>query len=118
VRCLDSKKKLNEKITDLETDYDELKEKQDGLESKLEDLNYQIIQEHINGFHKGLRQVAFFHEDIDVSDVKFDVNKDVVDRQLVNEADSNPEEEAEKVANEAVVNIDEVATVEVNMDQI
>jgi len=38
VRCLDSKKKLNANIADLETDYDELKEKHDGLESELEDL--------------------------------------------------------------------------------
>ena len=38
VRCLDSEKKLNEKINDLETDYDELKEKHDGLVNELEDL--------------------------------------------------------------------------------
>ena len=55
VRCLDSEKKLNEKINDLENDYDELKEKHDGLESELEDLKGHIIQEHINSFHKGLR---------------------------------------------------------------
>ena len=29
VRCLDSEKKLNEKIFEMETDYDELKEKND-----------------------------------------------------------------------------------------
>jgi len=50
VRCLDSKKKLNAKISDMETNYDELKEKNDGLESELEDLKGHIIQEHINMF--------------------------------------------------------------------
>jgi len=66
VRCLDSEKKLNVKIADLETNFDELKKKHDDLESALEDLKDQIIQEYINGFQKGLRQVAFFHSDIDV----------------------------------------------------
>ena len=47
VRCLDSEKKLYAKITYLKTNYDELKEKHDGLDSKLEDLKGQIIQEHI-----------------------------------------------------------------------
>ncbi|QCD79098.1 hypothetical protein DEO72_LG1g2737 [Vigna unguiculata] len=78
----------------------------------------QIIQEHINDFQKGLRQVAFFHNDIDMSDTKFDVNKDVVDGQLVNEVDSSPEEEAKKVADEVVVNTDEAASVEVHVDKI
>ncbi|QCE15015.1 hypothetical protein DEO72_LG11g2023 [Vigna unguiculata] len=67
VRCLDSEKNLNENIADMETDYDELKEKNDGLE-------------------------------MDVSDSKYDVNKDVVDGRLVNELDSSPEEEVGKVA--------------------
>jgi len=55
VRCLDSEKNLNENIADMETDYDELKEKNDGLESELEDLKGHTIQEHMNGFHKGLQ---------------------------------------------------------------
>ena len=38
MRCLDSEKKLNANIANLETDFDELKEKHDGLESKFEDL--------------------------------------------------------------------------------
>jgi len=118
VRCLDSEKNLNAKIVDIETDFDELKEKHDGLESKLEDLKGQIIQEHINGFQKGLRQVAFFHKDIDVSDAMFDVNKDVVGGQLVNEADSSLEEKAEKVAEEAVVNTEEVAAEGGNLNNI
>ena len=57
-----------------------------------------IIQEHINGFQKGLRQTTFFYHDIDVADTRFDVNKDVVDGQLVNEAKRSPEEEVEKEA--------------------
>ena len=40
------------KIVDLEADYDELKEKHEGLEVELEDLKGCIIQEHINGFQK------------------------------------------------------------------
>jgi len=55
VRCLDSKSKLNRRIADLEADYDELKEKYEGAEVELDDLKGCIIQEHINGFQKGLR---------------------------------------------------------------
>ena len=98
VKCLDSEKKLNGKISDMETNYDELKEKNDGLESELEDLKGHIIQEHINEFQKDLRQAAFFCKEVDVFDARFDVNKDVVDNRLVNELHSSPEEEADKVA--------------------
>ena len=44
----------------MEEDYDDLKEKYDGAVGELDDLKNSIIQEHINGFEKGLRQVAFF----------------------------------------------------------
>jgi len=50
VRCLDSEEKFKGKIADLEADYDELKEKHEGVEVELEDLKSCIIQEHINGF--------------------------------------------------------------------
>ena len=43
-----------------------------------------------------MRQTTFFCKDVDVADPKFDVNKDVVDDQLINEAESSPKEEAEK----------------------
>ena len=56
--CLESEKKLKEIIVDLEANYDELNEKHGGLETELEDLKGCIIQEHINGFQKGLRQAA------------------------------------------------------------
>ena len=98
VRCLDSESKLNGRIADLEADYDELKEKYEGVEVELDDLKGCIIQEHINGFQKGLRQATFFYRDIDAADTRFDVNKDVVDGQLVNEAESSPEEEVKKEA--------------------
>ena len=55
VRCLDSEGKLNKRIADLEADYDDLKEKYEGAEVELDDLKGCIIQEHINGFQKGLR---------------------------------------------------------------
>jgi len=71
---------------DLEADYDDIKEKHDGLEGELEDLKSCIIQEHINGFQKGVRQASFFYGNVDVNDVRFDVNKDVVDRVLIDEA--------------------------------
>jgi len=58
---LDSERKLNKKIEDLEANYDELKDKYDGVVGELDDLKNCIIQEHINGFEKGLRQAAFFH---------------------------------------------------------
>jgi len=101
VGCLDSEEKFKGKIPDLEVDYDELKEKHEGLEVELEDLKSCIIQEHINGFQKRVKQAAFFCKDIDVADLRFDVNKEVVDEQLINEAESIPEEEVEKtMANE------------------
>jgi len=98
VCCLDSEGKLNKKIEDLEADYDELKEKYDGVVGELDDLKGCIIQEHINGFQKGLRQAAFFHQDVDTANSKFDVNKDVVDVKLINEDESSPNEGAEKEA--------------------
>ena len=102
VRCLDSEGKLNKRIADLEVDYDELKEKYEGAEGELDDLKGCIIQEHINRFQKGLRQAAFFHQDVDAVDSRFYVNKDVVDGQLIDEAESSPEGEAEKEAEVAV----------------
>ena len=96
VRCLDSEGKLNKRIADLEADYDDLKEKYEGAKVELDDLKGCIIQEHINGFQTGLRQATFFYKDVDATDSKFDVNKDVVDGQIVNEAESSLEEEAEK----------------------
>ncbi|QCD96801.1 hypothetical protein DEO72_LG6g1511 [Vigna unguiculata] len=83
VRCLDSEEKLNKRIGELEEDYDDLKDKYDGAVGELDDLKNSIIQEHINGFEKGLRQAAFFHQDVDITDSRFDVNKDVVDGKLV-----------------------------------
>jgi len=64
VRCLDSEGKLNKRIEDLEADYDELKEKYDGAAVELDDLKDCIIQEHINGFQKGLQQAASFHQNL------------------------------------------------------
>ena len=55
VRCLDWETKLKGMIADLEADYDELKEKYEGMEVELEDLKGYIIREHINGFQKGVR---------------------------------------------------------------
>ena len=47
-----------------------------------------------------MRQATFFYQDVDAADTRFDVNKEVVDGQLVNEAESSPEEEVEKEAAE------------------
>ncbi|QCD86812.1 hypothetical protein DEO72_LG3g1338 [Vigna unguiculata] len=97
------------------------KEKEEWLEERkrlgeLEDLKGHIIQKHINGFQKGLWQAAFFHKDVDAFDAKFDVNKDVVDGQLVNEMESILEEEAQKVATEVDANPDEIAVVDVDVN--
>jgi len=100
VRCLDLDEKLNKRIADLEADYDDLKENYEGFEVELDDLKGCIIQEHINGFQKGLRQAAFFYKYVDAADSKFDVNKDVVNGQLINEAESSPKEEVEKEVTE------------------
>ena len=107
VRCLDSEEKLNKRIGELEEDYDDLKEKYDGAVGELGDLKNNIIQEHINGFKKGLRQAAFFHREVDFTDVKFDFKKDVIDGRLVNEDEGSAGEEAE-------ARVEEKATEEVN----
>ena len=108
---MDSEEKLNKRIGELEEDYEDLKDKYDGVVGELDDLNNSIIQEHINGFEKRLRQAAFFHREVDVTDIKFDVNKDVVDGRLVNEDDSSAGEEAdvrveEKAAEEVIEAVD------------
>ena len=94
---MDSEEKLKGRIADLEAGYDEMKEKHDGLEVELDDLKSYVIQEHIKGFQKGLRQASFFYKDMDAGDVRFDVNKDVVDSVLVDEVESSPREDVGKV---------------------
>ncbi|QCE04144.1 hypothetical protein DEO72_LG8g2177 [Vigna unguiculata] len=85
IHCLDSEGKLNKRIGELEEDYDELEVKYDGVVGELDDLKNCIIQEHINGFEKGLPQATFFHQQVDIADSKFHVNKDVIDGKLVKE---------------------------------
>ena len=103
VHCLDSEEKLNKRIGELEEDYDELKEKYDGDVGELDDLKNSIIQEHINGFEKGLRQAAFFHGEVDITDAKFDVNKDVIDGRLVKEDESSAGEDTKEKTEEKTV---------------
>jgi len=100
VRCLDSEEKLNKRIGELEEDYEDLKDKYDGAVGELDDLKNSVIQEHINGFEKGLRQVAFFHPEVDVLDSRFDVDKDVVGGKLVREDEGDADEVEEKAAEE------------------
>jgi len=100
VRCLDSEEKLNKRIGELEEDYEDLKDKYDGAVGELDDLKNNVIQEHINGFEKGLRQAAFFYQDVDALDSRFDVDKDVVGGKLVREDEEGAEEVGEKAAGE------------------
>jgi len=100
VHCLDSEENLNKRIGELEEDYEDLKDKYDGAVGELDDLKNSVIQEHINGFEKGLRQAAFFHPDVDVLDSKFDVDKDVVGGKLVREDEGDVEEVEEKATEE------------------
>ena len=58
-----------------------------------------------------MRQAAFFHQDVDVADTKFDMNKDVVDGKLVKEDQSIPDEEAEKETAEEEKEADDAAKV-------
>jgi len=95
---LDFEDKLNKRIGELEEDNEDLKDKYDGAVGELDDLKNSVIQEHINGFEKGLRQAAFFHPDVDVSDSRFDVDKDIVDGKLVREDERDAEEVEEKAA--------------------
>jgi len=74
-----------------------MEDKYDEVVGELDDLKNNIIQEHINGFEKGLRQTAFFHQDVDVTDSRFDVNKDVIDGKLVKEDEDSGNEEAQQV---------------------
>ena len=62
-----------------------------------------------------MRQAAFLCKEVDVADPRFDVNKDVVDGQLINEAESSLEEEAEKAMADKDVNA--TATVEGDDDK-
>ena len=55
VCCLDSEDKLNKRIGEVEEDYEDLKDEYDGAVGELDDLKNSVIQEHINGFEKGLR---------------------------------------------------------------
>ena len=100
VRCLDSEEKLNKRIGELEEDYEDLKDKYDGVVGELDDLKNSVIQEHINGFEKGLRQAAFFHPDVDALDSRFDVDKDVVGGKLLRKDEGNAEDVEEKAAEE------------------
>jgi len=111
VRCLDSEEKLHKRIGELEEDYEDLKDKYDGAVGELDYLKNRIIQEHINGFEKGLRQTAFFHQDVDVMDSKFDVNKDVVGGKLVKEDGGSVDEEVEEKAAEEERKVDDAAEV-------
>jgi len=81
-------------------DYEDLKDKYDGAVGEFDDLKNNVIQEHINGLEKGLRQAAFFHPNVDVSDSRFDVDKDIVDGKLVREDEGDAEEVEEKAAKE------------------
>jgi len=45
-----------------------------------------------------LRQAAFFHQDVDITDSKFNVNKDVIDGKLVRVDESSADEGAEEKA--------------------
>jgi len=90
-----------------------MKEKHDRLEGELEDLKSCIIQEHINGFQKGVRQAAFFYESVDANDVRFDVNKYVVDGVLIDEEEFGSEGNEEKEAADANVGGDEVVAEDV-----
>ncbi|QCE11232.1 hypothetical protein DEO72_LG10g2465 [Vigna unguiculata] len=47
---------------------------------------------------KILRQAAFFYKDVDVGDVRFDVNKDVVDGMLVDEVETSSQGDEGKLA--------------------
>jgi len=111
VRCLDFEEKLNKRIGELEEDYDDLKDKYDRAVGELDDMKNNIIQEYINCFEKGLQQAAFFHQDVDVTDSKFDVNKDVVDGKLVKEDEGSVDEEVEEKAAEEERKVDNAAEV-------
>jgi len=54
-----------------------------------------------------LRQATFSCKDVDVADPRFNVNKNVVDGQLINEVETSPEEKAEKTAVDEDVNVGE-----------
>jgi len=109
VRCLDSEEKLNKRIGEMEEDYEDLKDKYDGAVGELDDLKNSVIQEHINGFEKGLRQAAFFYKDVDALDSRFDVDKDVVGGKLVGEDEEGEEgvgSEAPEAEKEADVTVE------------
>jgi len=54
-----------------------------------------------------VRQAAFSFKNVDESDSRFDVDKNVVDGQLISEVETNAEEEVERVAVDEDVNDEE-----------
>jgi len=118
-RCLDLEKKMREKIKDVEADNDELREKYQGIEVELEDLKKYIVQEHINGFNKGLRHVALFLNEVNTKDSCFDGNKDVVDGCRLDEEEMDSDQatvEAEAVNTDIVIEKEATITDEVKID--
>jgi len=80
-----------------------LKEKYADIESELENLKKYIIQEHINGFNKGLRHAAFFCKEVDASHPNYDINKDIVDECLVDEEEMSAEQSVEEPEGEMLI---------------
>lgn len=109
---------MNTKIKELEADSKELSEKYTSIKSELEDLKSHILQEHINSFNKGLWQATFFCKEVDASDSKYDVNKDIINGRLVDEVDTSGEliEEVAIIGDKGQVGEKDVIMVEVAAD--
>ncbi|QCD93251.1 hypothetical protein DEO72_LG5g1323 [Vigna unguiculata] len=85
-----------------------LRELKEGNQSKLKELQGQVDKhaEEKEAWEKEREEwreerkrletwkATFFCKDVDVADSRFDVNKDVVDNQLISEVETSPEEEA------------------------
>jgi len=63
-------------------------------------------------FRRGFVKRHFFYENVDGNDARFDVNKDVVDGVLIDEAEFSPEGDGVKDAVDADAGGNEVVTEE------
>ncbi|QCD83000.1 hypothetical protein DEO72_LG2g3342 [Vigna unguiculata] len=76
-------------------------------------LQQAVYNEHVNGFHKALRQAEFLYREVSVTDCRFNVNLDVYDDRMLDVAEISQlkaEKEAATIANEDTVMTTPVAT--------
>lgn len=78
-------------VEKLEKENNELKKENDELKATMLEAKRSVWNEHKRGFEKAVCQSLLFHPEVDVQ--RFDLYKDVVDGELMNESDIEYEDE-------------------------